>query len=54
MGKVMWYIYTIEYYLAVKKDIIKFADKQMELGKKHPKWDTDTERQTSQTDNSLK
>lgn len=30
----MWYIYTTEYYSAVKKiEIMKFASKQMELEK---------------------
>lgn len=30
----MWYIYTTEYYPAVKKnELMKFSDKQMKLGK---------------------
>jgi hypothetical protein len=32
----MWFIYTMEYYWAIKnKDIIKLASKQMELEKYH-------------------
>ena len=33
----MWFIYTIEYYSAVKiSDIMKFADKCVKLEKKYP------------------
>jgi hypothetical protein len=32
MNKKMWYIYTMEYYSAIKnKDIVKFAGKWMEI-----------------------
>jgi hypothetical protein len=32
----MWYFYTMEYYTAIfKTDIMKFARKKMELGKKN-------------------
>ena len=35
----MWYIYTIEYYSAIKdNDIIKFTGKWMETEKKNPEW----------------
>jgi hypothetical protein len=35
--KKMWYIYTMENYLAVKNnDIMKFAGKWLELEKSHP------------------
>jgi hypothetical protein len=43
----MWYLYTIEYYLAIKnKDIMKFEVKWMELETiYHPEWgNTDPER----------
>lgn len=44
----MWYIYTVEYYPAVKNnDIMKFEGKWMELEKNHPKWgNPDPEKQT--------
>jgi hypothetical protein len=36
--KRMSYIYTMEYYSAVKEnDIVKFTEKNMQLEKKHPK-----------------
>jgi hypothetical protein len=36
--KKFWYIYTMDYYLALlKSDIINFAGKWMELEKNHPK-----------------
>ena len=34
--KKLWYIYTMEYYSAIKKDdVMKFAGKLMELEKNH-------------------
>ena len=44
----MWYIYTMEYYSAVKYDILKFAVTWMALEKKkHPSWGNQgPERQT--------
>jgi hypothetical protein len=32
----MWYIYTMEYYSAIKNDFMKFLGKWMELEKYHP------------------
>jgi hypothetical protein len=32
--KKMWFIYTMEYLIVIKNDIVKFADKLMELEKK--------------------
>jgi hypothetical protein len=43
--KKMWYIYTMKYYTIAKSDIMKFADKWVELEKYHPEWgNPDTER----------
>ena len=30
--KKMWYIYTVEYYLAIKNEIMPFAETWMDLG----------------------
>jgi hypothetical protein len=35
----MWYIYTMEYYSAIKNNqFMKFLGKWMELEKYHPEW----------------
>lgn len=33
----MWFVYTMEYYVAVKNNIMKFSDKCVELEKNYPK-----------------
>lgn len=40
----MWYIYTMKFYSALKKKVMNFADKGMELGKKYGKWDNQVQR----------
>ena len=46
--KKMWYIYTTEYYPAIKKHgIMKFESKWIDLLKNHPEWgNSDPERPT--------